>query len=174
VLVTKYARLEGTAYAFIQNSRGQIVAHSLGSFPPELQETLTSDQRRQVNRRVVNLGGKTVYETRAPILEGQVGAAHIGIWGEAVTTEIYSALFPIVGLIGMGLIVAVVFSILLARGIIQPIRRLTATADKVSTGNLETPFEIGSRDEIGELARSLERMRASLKAAMSRLSGGPI
>jgi methyl-accepting chemotaxis protein len=41
-------------------------------------------------------------------------------------------------------------------------------AGKMSTGDLETPVMIQSRDEIGELARSLERMRASLKAAMIR------
>jgi HAMP domain-containing protein len=170
VLVSKYARLEGTAYAFIQDSKGQIVAHSLGSFPEELRETLTSDQRRQVGRRVVSLRGKTVYETRTPILEGQVGAAHIGIWGEGITAEIYGALLPILALIGMGLLAAVVFSVFIAQGIIRPIRRLTDMAGRMSIGNLETPFEIESRDEIGELARSLERMRASLKAAMSRLS----
>lgn len=174
VLVTKYSRLEGTAYAFIQDSKGKIVAHSLGAFPPELQQSLTSDERRQINRRVVRLSGKTVYETRTPILEGQVGAAHIGIWGEGVAAEIYSALFPIVALIAVGLLAAVAFSPFVARGIIRPIRRLTDMAGRMSTGNLETPFEIESRDEIGELARSLERMRASLKAAMARLSGGPI
>jgi HAMP domain-containing protein len=174
VLVTKYARLPGTAYAFIEDNKGQIVAHSLETFPPELQETLTSDERRQVNRRVVSLRGKTVYETRTPILEGQVGAARIGIWGEGVATEIYGALLPIVTLIVMGLLAAVVFSVFLARGIIRPIRRLTDMAGMMSTGNLETSFEIESRDEIGELARSLERMRASLKAAMARLSGQPV
>jgi HAMP domain-containing protein len=41
-------------------------------------------------------------------------------------------------------------------------------AGKMSMGDLETPVEIESTDEIGELARSLERMRASLKAAMFR------
>jgi HAMP domain-containing protein len=174
-LVRKYARLEGSAYAFIEDGRGQIVAHSLGTFPPELRETLTLDERRQVNRRVVRLQGKqerTVYETRTPILEGQVGAAHIGIWGESVATEIYSALLPLLGLIIILLLAGVIFlSVFLARRIIRPIRRLTDMAGKISTGDLETPVEIESRGEIGELARSLERMRASLKAATLR---GPI
>jgi HAMP domain-containing protein len=37
-------------------------------------------------------------------------------------------------------------------------------------GDLETPVRVESNDEIGDLAYSLERMRASLKAAMARLS----
>lgn len=137
-LVTKYARLDGSAYAFIEDNIGQIVAHSLPNFPPELGETLTMNERRQVNRRVVRLQGKPVYETRTPILEGQVGAAHIGIWGESVATEIYSALLPIVGLISSLLLAGVILSVFLARGLI---RWLTDTADKMSTGDLEAPVE---------------------------------
>ena len=168
-LVIKYARLDGSAYAFIQGGKGEILAHSFWTFPPELLKPLTIDERRQVERRVVRLQGKTVYETRTPILEGQVGAAHVGIWGEGVESEIYTALRPIVGLIFTVLFASVIFALLLAQGIIRPIRQLTDIAGKMSTGDLETPIQIESRDEIGELAQSLERMRASLKAAMLRL-----
>ena len=121
-LVTKYARLEGSAYAFIEDQEGKILAHSLGTFSPELRKPLTLDERRQVERRVVRLQGeqgKTVYETRTPILEGQVGAAHVGIWEEGVETEIYSALFPIIGLIIIVLFAGVILSVFLARGIIR-------------------------------------------------------
>jgi sensor histidine kinase regulating citrate/malate metabolism len=121
-LVTKYARLEGSAYAFIEDHEGKILAHSLGTFSPELRKPLTLDERRQVERRVVRLQGKqgkTVYETRTPILEGQVGAAHVGIWEEGVETEIYSALFPIIGLIIIVLFAGVILSVFLARGIIR-------------------------------------------------------
>jgi sensor histidine kinase regulating citrate/malate metabolism len=118
-LVTKYARLEGSAYAFIEDQEGKILAHSLGTFSPELRKPLTLDERRQVERRVVRLQGKTVYETRTPILEGQIGAAHVGIWEEGVETEIYSALLPIIGLIIIVLFAGVILSVFLARGIIR-------------------------------------------------------
>jgi len=137
-LVTKYARLEGSAYAFIEDNKGQIVTHSLPIFPSELGETLTMNERRQVSRRSIRLQGKPVYEIRTPILEGQVGAAHIGIWGESVATEIYSALLPIVGLITSLLLAGAILSVFLARGIIH---WLTDMAEKMSTGEVETPVE---------------------------------
>ena len=137
-LVTKYARLDGTAYAFIEDNKGQIVAHSLRAFPRELGETLTTSERTRVNRRVVTLQGKTVYETRTPILEGQVGATHIGIWAESVATEIHRARLPIAGLITIVLFVGVILFVFLARGII---RWLTDIADTMSTGDLEAPVE---------------------------------
>jgi HAMP domain-containing protein len=40
----------------------------------------------------------------------------------------------------------------------------------MSKGDLDTPVEVESSDEIGDLALSLERMRASLKAAIIRLN----
>lgn len=174
VLITKYSLLKGVAYTFIEDRKGKIVAHSLRTFPPQLRKQLTLDERRQIGRRTLNFQGKTVYETRVPILEGQVGAAHVGIWGDAVEQEIYRALLPIVELIIAVLLAGVVLSAILARGIIRPIRRLTDIAGNMSTGDLDTPVRIKSRGEIGELARSLERMRASLKAAMIRLNRTPI
>jgi HAMP domain-containing protein len=67
-------------------------------------------------------------------------------------------------------VAGVALSALLARGIVRPILRLTEVADKISKGDLETPVGVETRDEIGDLALSLGRMRASLKAAMARLT----
>jgi sensor histidine kinase regulating citrate/malate metabolism len=112
-LVTKYARLEGAAYAFIEDHEGGTLARSLGTISLEPRQPLTLDERRQVDRRVVSLQdkqGKTVYETRAPILEGQVGAAYIGIWGDGVETEVYASLRPILGLITIVFVAGLVLS----------------------------------------------------------------
>jgi HAMP domain-containing protein len=169
-LVTKYALLEGVAYAFIKDGKRKVVAQSLGAFPSELQEPLSADVQRQAHRRELRLRGKAVYETRVPILGGQAGTAHIGIWGDRVDEEIRRALLPLIGIVLALLVIGVTLSVLLARGIIQPILRLIQIADKISMGDLETPVVVETRDEIGDLARSLGRMRASLKAAMDRLS----
>ena len=48
--------------------------------------------------------------------------------------------------------------------------RLSALADRVSQGELDAPeFAAGSRDEIGVLAQSFSRMRASVVQAMKML-----
>jgi sensor histidine kinase regulating citrate/malate metabolism len=144
-LVTKYVRLEGSAYALIEDNKGQIIAHTLPTFPPELTETLNVDERRLLRRRVVRLRGKPVYEIRAPILEGQAGAARIGIWEESVATEINDALLPIVAVITSLLLAAVTLAIFLARGII---RWLSEMAGGMSMGDLtrgETQLTDGER-----------------------------
>jgi HAMP domain-containing protein len=169
-LITKYSLLDGVAYAIIRDGKGEIMAQSLAVLPAELKEALSLDGRRQAQQRELTLRGKAVYETRVPILGGQAGTAHVGIWGDGVEEEIRSALFPLAGITLALLAAGVALSALLARAIIRPILRLTRVADKISKGDLETPIGVATRDEIGDLALSLGRMRTSLKAAMVRLS----
>jgi HAMP domain-containing protein len=78
--------------------------------------------------------------------------------------------FTIIALIAGCLAVGILLSLVLAAKAIRPLMGLKASADEISRGQLDTPVTIRSTDEVGELARSLERMRASLKAAMVRLN----
>jgi two-component system, cell cycle sensor histidine kinase and response regulator CckA len=171
-LARKYTFLDGVAYAFIQDSKGEIVAHTLGTFPRQLRQGLSVGGKRQVHRRELLLANKTVYETAVPVLEGQMGSVHVGFWADAVQREIRRALVPIIGIVAIVPFVGALLSFLLAHWIVRPIVGLTEIADKVTKGDLETSVGgacVTSRDEIGDLARSLERMRSSLRAAMLRL-----
>jgi hypothetical protein len=116
-LVTKYARLEGMAYTFIEDGQGKIVAQSLGSFPPGPRQPLTFDERRQAGQRALTFEGKTVYETHMPILEGQMGTAHVGIWADFVKQQVYHALLPIIGVVTIALLAGAILSIFLVRGV---------------------------------------------------------
>jgi nitrate/nitrite-specific signal transduction histidine kinase len=52
----------------------------------------------------------------------------------------------------------------------KPVVALTAAADQISLGEaLDTPIRSNSVDEIGQLTKTIDRLRASMKAAMSRL-----
>lgn len=173
-LVRKYALLQGVEYAFIEDGKGEVIAHTLGTFPPELREKVSTEGRLHTQRRALRFGGKIVYETSVPILGGQVGAAHLGMRGDFVEGEIRRAVLPMIGIISVVLLAGIVVSSVLMGVITRPVRQLGHAADIMSKGDLDTPVTIGieSHDEIGDLARSLERMRSSLKAAMSRVSDG--
>lgn len=52
----------------------------------------------------------------------------------------------------------------------KPLVALTALADELSMGEgLENPIKPATVDEVGRMAKSVDRLRASLKAAMARL-----
>src|SRR5215210_4993707 len=81
VLIGKYGRLDGVAYAYIEDPKGDILASSAQPFPAELKDPNSSEsQSRTAGSRVVTLRGRTVLETRAPVLDGQLGAARVGLW----------------------------------------------------------------------------------------------
>jgi HAMP domain-containing protein len=168
-LITKYARLDGVAYVFIADLGGNVLGSSVGNLPPELRPQ-ASQNMRQTAERSLHFRGRPVQETRVPILEGRAGAAYVGIWGDTAEAEIRNLLLPIVGLIALAIVAGIIASLLLARRITRPILGLAVVADKISKGDLDVPIEMDSNDEIDELARSLERMRNSLKVAMARVS----
>jgi len=56
-----------------------------------------------------------------------------------------------------------------ARALNRPFLELVEQADRISKGEFMVPLELKRTDEIGEIARSLERMRSSLHAAVTRL-----
>jgi len=165
-LAAKYGRLDGVAYAFIQDPKGEVLASSMQPFPGELKETGGPAASSGVTR----VRGKSVYETRSPLLDGQLGIVRVGLWAETVRNDVSSTLWPIIGLIAACLALSIALSIMLAGKMVRPILELKTIADDISRGRLDTTVSIQSNDEVGELGRSLERMRASLKAAMNRLS----
>ena len=165
-LVAKYGRLGGVAYAIIQDPKGEVLVSSMQPFPVELKDAGGT----AVSSNVTRLRGKLVYETRSPLLEGQLGVVRVGLWAETVQEDVRSTLLPIIGLIVGCLVLGVVLSIMLASKTIRPILDLKAIADDISRGRLDTTVSVQTNDEVGEIGRSLERMRASLKAAMIRLN----
>jgi len=68
------------------------------------------------------------------------------------------------------LLIGLALNVMLWRMVIHPVSRLSKLADEVSLGNLEAPeFATRSRDEIGTLTESFNRMRKSLVQAMRML-----
>ena len=101
-----------------------MIAHSSPTFPPELKQAPTFAHDSQVSRRELSLEGKPIYETRAPILDGQLGSAYIGISADVVEREIYQALFIFVWPMTFGLSAAVIVVLISAQPAVRALRRL--------------------------------------------------
>ncbi len=82
---------------------------------------------------------------------------------DAVRGDRITALF-------VALVVAVAISFLIASAITSRIKKLADSAMKISQGQLDRPLEgTGGRDEISDLGRSLETMRAALRQTFEAL-----
>jgi signal transduction histidine kinase len=72
----------------------------------------------------------------------------------------------VLGAIALGVLVG----FLIAVGITHRVTRLSRIAGEMAAGSFDVPLAGGGRDEIGELARALESMRASLKESVGVLT----
>ncbi|MGN6529852.1 MAG: c-type heme family protein [Burkholderiaceae bacterium] len=81
------------------------------------------------------------------------------------------ALLVVMGVLtGVFLLIGAALNFMLYRLVIRPVSRLSGIADRVSLGEFEAPeFEVRSKDEIGTLSASFNRMRTSLAHAMKML-----
>ncbi len=74
-----------------------------------------------------------------------------------------------VALAGLAVLVAIAIGLGILGWVARDLRRLAAAAGRIGDGDLDTPVGLTRRDEIGELARSFERMQARLRT--DRLTG---
>ena len=75
-------------------------------------------------------------------------------------------------LVGVFVVVGIALNVMIWLVVVRPVTQLSALADKVSQGDLEAAeFNTKGRDEIGVLAQSFSRMRASVVQAMKMLEG---
>ena len=72
-------------------------------------------------------------------------------------------------IVGAAILAAILVSLWLASRVTRPVLRLAAAADQVAKGNWNSQVEIGSRDEIGQLARAFNHMTGELVSSRERL-----
>jgi HAMP domain-containing protein len=166
----KHASRPGMAYVVVEDRKGEVVSHSFAVLPPQMQNIVASDHPQNAGQRLFRLGDGMVHEVSVPVLEGQTGAVRVGLWKNQIDDEISKALIPIVKLIVLVFCGGILMAIFLTWRITRPIARLVRTARRVSEGELDVPsLGVDDTDEFGELSRSFERMRSSVKAALTRL-----
>ncbi len=68
------------------------------------------------------------------------------------------------------LAVVLLVSLLVARGIVQPIRRLSEGARRMSAGDMDVTLPVRGQDELAELTRSFNEMAAQVRAGHEALA----
>ncbi len=116
--------------------------------------------------------GDRIWDVTSPIfVKGHhFGAFRVGVSRDSIDVHRRALLLQLSIVFGFLAIVTVGFIFFMLRRSMRPLEALAATAAEISTGEgLDKPIKPGSVDEIGQMAKSLNRLRASLQAAMGRL-----
>lgn len=103
-----------------------------------------------------------------------VGAQMIFVPADKVLNDARELQFIVIGILGIGFIVAAIaLNLFLNTAIVAPIKRMAKWSREVSTGNLNTDYEHQAKDEIGILAASMNRLKVSMEMAMNMLNQNP-
>ncbi len=108
----------------------------------------------------------------APVPDADGGAAKVAVavdGSAALYEQLAGFRRALFGIGGVGLAVMAALSIVVARFITRPVRRLERAARSIGEGRLDEPIAATSADEIGFLATTLETMRRQLAARDERL-----
>jgi methyl-accepting chemotaxis protein len=127
----------------------------------------------QVISSQVNIDGKdwSVMARSVPDFSGKpVAVAEILIDRSYYASSYKTTLYQILAIGIFALIAGLLLAWRLSRSITKPIEQLTNAAAEISRGKIEEKISGTERkDEIGDLARAIERMSASIKIAMDRI-----
>jgi len=116
--------------------------------------------------------GETLWDASAPIyVKGKHwGAFSVGVSMKKIAARQRSLILTLTVVFALAMAVTLLAIYLMVRRAMRPVLSLAAVADQISMGEgLENPIKTGAIDEIGVLTKSIDRLRASMKAAMTRL-----
>ncbi len=101
-------------------------------------------------------------------LPGGGGASVLGLDVGNLQARVNASALATSTKLALVFLVAASLAAAFASGIIRRLVGLSESADRISMGDLERPVEAIGKDEIGDLAESVERMRSSLEMTLSQ------
>ncbi|MBI9086691.1 MAG: zinc-ribbon domain-containing protein [Desulfobacterales bacterium] len=162
-----------TGFAFLTDEQGKVVAHQSPQFVVT-QKNLKAHPlvAAYLNRRQPQA---VTFTENEELIQGYVRGNKFG-WVLAIQqsdAEVFAAhkkaeRFAIY-LLAATVLLILFAAYLAARTLVRPINKLTDVAERISMGELNIDIGIQSKDEIGQLARAVERMQTSLSLAINRL-----
>jgi len=117
--------------------------------------------------------GVKYYDISVPIFDSEqrlLGSIRLGLKQAAVVSDIYPLLWETVLVaIFTFIITSVLMMLFINKKIVTPIVELSASASLIAQGELTRRLTINSKDEVGQLAQSFNRMAESLKDREERI-----
>ncbi len=114
----------------------------------------------------VSIAGETLVGVVGPLptAYGIAVAGYMGLRSRDAELAIFAELRgAMVFAFGVGLVLALVSSLLVARQITRPVKRLVEATRRVAAGHYSGTIDVKSRDEIGQLSSAFNRMLTELR-----------
>ena len=163
-------RREGTTLKFIAMSHAKSFIGDTYNIREEMWPTLNNSKSNHTGIYKDEHG--IWISAYAPILDSQghiSGILDVDIEVHTFYMELQKKTGRLLIISAIILFVGILLSFVLSRRLVKNLRYLSDITEKISTGMMERSIKIKSKDEVGDLAQSLERMRVSLKMAIEMI-----
>ena len=167
--IERFAATYSVAYLYLEDANGRIIAH----WPRELLRYLRRDFPNSTERALRGVDseyqGVDTYEVARRMGDGKLGFVHLAVRRQAINAETYRVTAVVAAMILIVVICIIGLFLLLSRSLLRPLADLVDQAARLSKGDFDVGLELQRSDEFGDIARSLERLRSSLRAVTTRL-----
>ncbi|WP_160689857.1 methyl-accepting chemotaxis protein [Clostridium sp. C2-6-12] len=163
-----------TGYAFITDTKGQILAHPDAKL---VEERKNISDVEVVKKAIAGESGAQVYQydgveafgshTNVPSTKWAVVVRQTHDDALSVVKKTQVKMLSIAAVI---LIASIIIGVILSKSMIKPLLVLKEAAKELAQGNLSHEFKVNAKDEIGELSDSFTDMRESLKTLVREIT----
>ncbi len=170
-MVTSSLNFESVGYILIQDADQKILVDTYnGNVPSELRRNLTDEINFDKPQLIkLTASGSECYDIIVPVEEGSLGYIRIGMIQDYIISKVQETNnYILIGIIIITLL-GIIIVYFLANRIIVPILSLAKRANEISRGDLDEAVKLKTNDEINYMVEAVERLRESLKIALSRL-----
>jgi signal transduction histidine kinase len=181
--VTSEIRVGKEGYAYVVDAEGRLVAHPDLALVLRKTDLSTLPQVADATAAPASPEAAASQTAIATGIDGrQVLAAHAAIaplnWHVFVETPLAEAFAPLyttlawnAGLLLLGLAIAALASLFLARNLVGPIRALQEGATRIGRGDLKGRIDVRTGDELQALAEHFNQMAGQLQESYANLEG---
>jgi signal transduction histidine kinase/DNA-binding response OmpR family regulator len=179
--VVSRIKVGSVGFAYVVDAQGNLIAH------PDLRQVLKGRDLSalpQVRAALAERGaagsGDAMVSATTGLQGGEVLTAHAPIatpgWAVFIEQPLAEAFAPLQAtivrssvILGVGLVAAILASVLLARGMVAPIRKLRLGAERIGAGDLAHRIDVRTGDELEALGEEFNRTAARLQESHRNL-----
>lgn len=177
-IVNKIAEVSvfSTGIAYLVNEENEIMYHPKGE--TKFQVTDVESWQQFVTESKEDIEGKYIYEYQVGDENYKLACYELDnnmrLLLSAATDEIDAQKNELIRdvfiSVSMIALICILISVLISQSIIRPLKELTKVSKKIAEGNLKIKIPSESKDEVGELADSLQQTVDCLRVYMDRIS----
>lgn len=170
--INKLKDTRGLKYAMLTTPEGEILAHTdiqlLGNKVRKPLEINISASKEFFTQKYVNENNIEISAVSLPVsVDGKArGIVWVGfsqiILNKLVDETLQKTRKRIYGVASIGLLIGFLGAIILSSMMTKPIKKMAKGAESIGQGKLDTVIQVTSKDELGNLARDLNKMAKKL------------